>query len=371
MRKKKLDWLDAFILMLLPSFLLLVTPPLFSYWNDQQAQLTNLRQNIEILSKQKVSPTNKDTLSLQRDLLALEKDRINLANTITLGAFQAFGGGLLLVTAYVSIQNLRETRRNILVAEEKQVTERFTQAVSQLGTEGDDKIAVRLGGIYALGRIAEDSPRDYWTIMEILTSFIREKVWLLKAEEPGSQQASIVQDVQAALTVIGRPGIKKPEGKRSLDDKYLRLRDLNLSYALLAKADLIRAMLYGSVLFKANLIGANLSQAILVETNLGDAFLMNAILRNTNLSCSNLGNANLMGSDLREANLSNANLRGADLSKAKLGKAKMNGADLYKANLADVKGLTLEQIRTANNWQEAQYSGNLSQQLGLLSQQDP
>ncbi|MBD1845136.1 pentapeptide repeat-containing protein [Cyanobacteria bacterium FACHB-63] len=337
---------------------LLAATLLGGYWHIQRQNVSDLQRQIAHL------PDGKDKVTLV-------KDRITLDNATYGNLVQAVGGLLLFVTAWVSFENLKATQRNVLVAEEKQVTERFTQAINQLGTEGDDKIAVRLGETYALGRIAEDSPRDYWTIMEILTSFIREKVWLLKAEKPGSQQVSIVQDVQAALTVIGRPAIQKLDDKRNLDDKYLRLRDLNLSHALLAKADLSRAMLYGSILFKANLIGANLSQAILVETNLGDAFLMNAILRHTNLSSSNLGNAKLMGSDLREADLSNANLKGADLSEAKLGKVKMNGADLYKANLTDAQGLTPEQIRTANNWRKAQYSGNLRRQLGLPCQQEP
>ncbi len=35
-------------------------------------------------------------------------------------------------------------------------------------------LEVRLGGIYALERIARDSPKDHWTIMEVLTAYVRE-----------------------------------------------------------------------------------------------------------------------------------------------------------------------------------------------------
>ncbi|WP_062294251.1 hypothetical protein [Nostoc piscinale] len=33
---------------------------------------------------------------------------------------------------------------------------------------------MRLGAIYTLERIAKDSAKDHWTIMEVLTAFVRE-----------------------------------------------------------------------------------------------------------------------------------------------------------------------------------------------------
>ena len=32
---------------------------------------------------------------------------------------------------------------------------------------------IRLGGIYALERISNESEKDYWPIMEILTAYVR------------------------------------------------------------------------------------------------------------------------------------------------------------------------------------------------------
>ena len=58
------------------------------------------------------------------------------------------------------------------VAQEGQITERFTRAIEQLGSE---KMAIRLGGIYALERIANDSDKDYWPIIETLTAYVRER----------------------------------------------------------------------------------------------------------------------------------------------------------------------------------------------------
>ena len=55
---------------------------------------------------------------------------------------------------------------------QRRITESFSKAVEQLGR---DKLEVRLGGIYSLERISKESPDDYWTVMENLTAFVRER----------------------------------------------------------------------------------------------------------------------------------------------------------------------------------------------------
>ena len=63
--------------------------------------------------------------------------------------------------------------QNLQVAREGQITDRFTKAADLLGaqkdrTTGVDPLARRLGGIYALERIACDSTREYWPAMDVL-----------------------------------------------------------------------------------------------------------------------------------------------------------------------------------------------------------
>jgi hypothetical protein len=55
---------------------------------------------------------------------------------------------------------------------QRRITESFSKAVEQLGS---DKLEVRLGGIYSLERISMESSDDYWTVMENLTAFVRER----------------------------------------------------------------------------------------------------------------------------------------------------------------------------------------------------
>src|SRR4028118_2289012 len=73
--------------------------------------------------------------------------------------------------AIAATQNAIAATKNAELAEQGQITERFTKAIDQLGS---DNISIRLGGIYALERIAKDSERDHWTIMEVLSAFVRE-----------------------------------------------------------------------------------------------------------------------------------------------------------------------------------------------------
>ena len=74
--------------------------------------------------------------------------------------------------------------------EEKLVTERFSKAVELLAS-GD--LTARLGGIYALERIAKDSEKDYWQVMEVLTAFVRDNVQIEKGAALSEKQTRIRQ----------------------------------------------------------------------------------------------------------------------------------------------------------------------------------
>jgi hypothetical protein len=100
------------------------------------------------------------------------KAQTDFRNTlVTMLAGLAVAGG-----AIVGALNFRETsRQNRAVLEVQrrgQVTERFTRAIEQLGQLGPEKLAVRLGGIYALEQIAMDSEELHWPVMEVLTAYV-------------------------------------------------------------------------------------------------------------------------------------------------------------------------------------------------------
>jgi uncharacterized protein YjbI with pentapeptide repeats len=279
---------------------------------------------------------------------------------------------------------------NYQQGQEKLVTERFSTSVTQIG---NTKEVVRIGGIYSLERIAKDSPKDHWTIMEVLTAYVRQNSPL---PPKGKAASPIPIDIQSALTVIGRRNSKQESAEKRLDLSFSNLSgaelwDANLSGAKLGGANLSEADLRGANLFRAdlgqaNLFRADLSEANLFRADLGQANLFRADLSEANLeganlsSGANLAQANLSGAnlsgallmlanlseaDLSEANLSGASFSEANLSEADLSEANLEGARLSGADLTGVEYLTVEQVKSARHWQQAIYDDDFRKKLGL------
>lgn len=202
------------------------------------------------------------------------KERADIENGARLTLAQIVGGVLLVATIYF-------TWRTIQVNREGQITERFTRAIEQLGSR---ELSIRLGGIYALERIARDSERDHWPIMEVLTAYVRKnRRWGNHVGSgPVDKPPELPIDIQAILTVIGRRSHRRGED-----------HPLDLAATDLRRADLSNAHLEGARLGMANLEGADLSGA-----HLEGAILWGARLEGTNLSGARLKGANLGGRDL-------------------------------------------------------------------------
>lgn len=98
--------------------------------------------------------------------------RIQAENEAFRTLAQIVGATFFLITAYFTWRTVRSSERNVAVSLEGQITDWFTKAIEQLGDS--TSLAKRLGGIYALERIARDSLKDHWTIMEVLTAYVRE-----------------------------------------------------------------------------------------------------------------------------------------------------------------------------------------------------
>jgi uncharacterized protein YjbI with pentapeptide repeats len=252
-------------------------------------------------------------------------------------------------SAQAALKNAEAALKNAQTAEDKQITERFAKAIEQLGNE---KIEVRLGAIYTLERIAKDSAKDHWTIMEILTAFVRENAPLKEEEEENLPK--LRTDIQAALTVIGRRNCEIEEKNQRLDLCNIDIRGADLSEANLQGTDLTLANLQRAKLPKANLQEAFLSKANLQEANLAEANLQGAFLSEANLQSTFLGGANLQEANLAEANFQEANLYKANLQRAFLGRANLQGVELWLA-----KNLEQHQIESAEGNDKTTLPDNL------------
>ena len=180
-----------------------------------------------------------------------------LINQFRFTLAQILGGGAVAIGIYFAWTNFIVAQETLKVAQENQITERFTRAIDQLGNE---KMEIRLGGIYALERIANESERDYGPIMEILTAYIRNNSSFTDIETAikSSMGIRVSSDIQTILTVIGRREI--PSNVVKLN--YLDLQNTYLQKAVLAGADLTETKLDGASFRRADLKGANLEGAI-------------------------------------------------------------------------------------------------------------
>ncbi len=233
---------------------------------------------------------------------------------------QAFGGVAVLIAAVVGALTLRHNVRahagTLAVAQRGQVTDRFTRAVAQLGSE---KLDVRVGGVYALEQIARDAPDLHPPIIEILTAFVREHA----RRRPGGRWTKTghpTSDIEAIFGVLKRR-------ETSLDRGDIDLGHTDLSGLDLSGISLVGANLTGTCLSMVSLEHANLSRASVFFADLGAA---------------DLNSANFQNARLRQVQMNGAtSMVGTDFSHATLVEIYLDGATLDEANVtgADISGL--------------------------------
>jgi hypothetical protein len=232
--------------------------------------------------------------------------------------------------------SLQQTRAQNGIAEQGQITDRYNNAVTNLGSSSLDQ---RIGGIYALQRIMQDSDRDQDTIVRILSAFVRVHAPLASSASsspaprssasPTSPPLGPSADVAAALDVlISRRHDKFHKVRPDLTNTnlaHVNLFEMDLSGMILTGADFTGAQLFGADLHGANLGGTDFHGAYLAEAHLFDVFVGRA----------DFSGADVSGADFHTDWLPGANFAGADLRRANLNSTLLDGADFTDANLAD------------------------------------
>ena len=194
--------------------------------------------------------------------------------------------------------------RQANVSEQGLITDRFSKAVDQLGS---DQLSVRLGGIYALWRLTEDAPDpDVARVLDILCAFVRsappESSGL---RETGPNDAGSDPEESESVTITPlRPDVQTILHLIAEESANYRKRLTSQYTPNLMRANLARAHLIGT-----NLVAANLAHADLTSAHLSLADLSGAILMETKLTNAFLQQANLTGADFMYANLTGANLK--------------------------------------------------------------
>lgn len=283
------------------SFLILLL------WKVPQCQVSEYRKRLQSFDsyksklsesfEEKAEPKDhlnleKDLLNAEKDAMSAEKDLLNAETSARTTLAQIIGGLVLLSGLYFTWLNIKAT-------EEGKLTDRFSKAVELLGNK---ELDIRLGGIYALERISRDSEKDHWTVMEILTAYVREHTNLKDTSTPDSRRAEIQSpynpealqelptDIRTVLTIFSRRKWQENEKKflyltrehfHQITASYLNLSGLNLQ--------------------RTDLRWANLSKVYLRGTNFSGADLSGADLRWTDLSKASFIGTNFSRADLRWA----------------------------------------------------------------------
>ena len=238
-------------------------------------------------------------------------------------------GGLVAILvalwrSLVAEHHATAAKRQSETGERAYLNERYRQAASMLG---DSELPVRLGGIFALERLAKDHPAEFpQEAVKLLLEFVRTpptlrepqpNVWdgWLQIERPATRQ-----DVQVAVDTIGE--LVRLDRSQDNEEKWWRRLDLH------------DAQLCGVDLSEVWLVRANLRNANLMFACLERMPLQNAQLQRANCRQARLGHADLSGAEMNDADFSEVRACGTKFVGAEMPKSMVN-ADLEEADLTD------------------------------------
>ena len=315
---------------------------------------------------------------------------------------QALLGLGLIVGIYVAYRRALASEETSKAQHNANEQKMFNEATAKLG---DKSASVRLGGIYALDKLASSNEAYLTRIVEILCAHLRETAQQGNDEEENKKKdrkegkkenkeedekidkkkyaekykdkpSNEIQSLLEVLSGLNQLGEEKQEDRQSkpvrlnlsgaylvganLEDACLNRADLSstdirkahLSRAQLQKANLQNAKMQRARLGKAQLQGASLWGAQMREARLVEAQMQMASLDHAQMQGAYLWGAQMQGARLGWAQMQRAYLWGAQMQMVSLDHAQMQGAILYGAQMqgaelreAQMQGAGLHQAR--------------------------
>ena len=207
------------------------------------------------------------------DWLSIESNGSTIRNIVLVAA--------AMIALPLAIWRSTVAERQADTAQRGLLNERYQKGAEMLGSRVP---SVRLGGIYALTRLAREYSGDYHTqIMRLFCAFVRNPTAELNrdgSEEGNARPVRLREDVRAVMTAVGTRNGSQIETEKK--EKYrLDLFNADLKGLCLYRADLRRVDMGGADLSGARLMeDTNLSETFLLGVNLSEAFLDGTDLRN-------------------------------------------------------------------------------------------
>lgn len=298
---------------------------------------------------------------------------------VVTGAAQIIGGFALLLGLFFTHKSLQNSRRGVVLAQEtlslsqrSQDTDRFFRAVEQLGNTSS--IDVRVGAVYALGALADDSEQHYKQVIEVIVHFLRRRTDSRTLTLPLEERIlSGRGDVQAAISTLARRRAFGPNKVRdalnlsglvlegydfhggwfeSCDFTGSALRNSDFSgailhYARFANSDCQSCQFDGAGLISTRFVGTDLSGATFHDP-------LNHYPLETSMMMKIIAEQNphhRLASFLSDRDYDEVNQRlgeeGHRLRGALFFGANLRTTSFYNANLTETYGLTQEQVAEA------------------------
>jgi hypothetical protein len=183
---------------------------------------------------------------------------------------------------------------------ETQITELYTKAVEQLGSE---KAPVRLGGLYALERVGQGNPCQRQTIVDVVCAYLRMPYPPSETDQRAAEEERHVR--LTAQGLLSRHLGQHPHGTHwrnmRVDLSGARLVNLSLERCQIGRADFEGAIFEGYTFFMDTSFGlwANFSNAVFTSVAAFDRVTFNGPSQwdDTNFQ----GGASFRGSIFKEA----------------------------------------------------------------------
>ncbi|MEO1582129.1 MAG: hypothetical protein AAFR91_09775 [Pseudomonadota bacterium] len=294
------------------------------------------------------------------------KDLASLENEYRKTILQIIAGTAVAIGLYL-------TYKRIKVTEDGQVTERFTKAIEHLGSK---QPSICIGGIYALERIAKDSPKDHWMVMEILSSYIRENS-SLETNNPNTSQGDffdplsnpssysknkIEASIQSALSVILRRNTKNDQRGSQID-----LRNCFLSGCTISNASMDNLIIEGS----------HMTNSVIENTTFENISLTNVKFNNSNINNVNFikircENFEMQNSVINKMNIDQCNFYASDFTSLETQSFNVKNTFFSFSFLSGIKFVISRTPERSNQLSNNKYSGcdtNLETQLSTQDQE--
>ncbi|MFZ0743776.1 MAG: pentapeptide repeat-containing protein [Terracidiphilus sp.] len=302
------------------------------------AILVGLVAAVQIVPEWQVKRVGSESTSANPNWKMSVADVATLQNEMRKTFIQVVGGAFALFALYL-------TYRRVKVTEQGHITDRYTKAIEQLGAmtaENKPNIEVRLGAIYSLERIAIDSARDHWTIMEVLTAYLRQNAPAPKEQPSEEENVEAIAsgpstEIQAVLTVLGR----RPRGG-GRERNFYRVHRLDLRHSDFRGAHFEWAHLEGARFDDSHAEGAHFFHAYVRDARFG-----RTNIRRANFLGARAEGASFYRSDVREAHFDLAYLEGAMFDTANLEGTSFDGAHLEGTTFVRALGSSGDKSKSA------------------------